>query len=35
MTISRGRARFGILVPFTNTNLEPDMAPIPVVPEHV
>lgn len=26
MTISRGRARFGILVPFTNTNLEPDMA---------
>lgn len=23
---SRGRARFGILVPFTNTNLEPDMA---------
>ncbi len=26
MTHSRGRARFGILVPFTNTNLEPDMA---------
>jgi maleate cis-trans isomerase len=26
MTGSRGRARFGILVPFTNTNLEPDMA---------
>lgn len=26
MTDSRGRARFGILVPFTNTNLEPDMA---------
>lgn len=25
MTESRGRARFGILVPFTNTNLEPDM----------
>ncbi|MGJ8616905.1 MAG: maleate cis-trans isomerase family protein [Sulfitobacter sp.] len=25
MTHSRGRARFGILVPFTNTNLEPDM----------
>lgn len=25
MTQSRGRARFGILVPFTNTNLEPDM----------
>lgn len=25
MTCSRGRARFGILVPFTNTNLEPDM----------
>ena len=24
-TPSRGRARFGILVPFTNTNLEPDM----------
>ena len=23
---SRGRARFGILVPFTNKNLEPDMA---------
>lgn len=22
---SRGRARFGVLVPFTNTNLEPDM----------
>ena len=21
----RGRARFGVLVPFTNTNLEPDM----------
>ena len=28
MTRSRGRARFGILVPFTNTNLEPDMAMI-------
>ncbi|TBX29162.1 maleate cis-trans isomerase family protein [Nioella sediminis] len=26
MTQSRGRARFGILVPFTNTNLEPDMS---------
>ena len=26
MTPSRGRARFGVLVPFTNTNLEPDMA---------
>ncbi|MFV2052410.1 Asp/Glu racemase [Aliiroseovarius sp. YM-037] len=26
MKSSRGRARFGILVPFTNTNLEPDMA---------
>jgi len=26
MTQSRGRARFGVLVPFTNTNLEPDMA---------
>jgi len=26
MTPSRGRARLGILVPFTNTNLEPDMA---------
>ncbi|WP_298938320.1 Asp/Glu racemase [uncultured Ruegeria sp.] len=25
MTPSRGRARFGVLVPFTNTNLEPDM----------
>lgn len=25
MSSSRGRARFGILVPFTNTNLEPDM----------
>ena len=25
MTASRGRARFGVLVPFTNTNLEPDM----------
>lgn len=25
MTSSRGRARFGILVPFTNCNLEPDM----------
>lgn len=25
MKQSRGRARFGILVPFTNTNLEPDM----------
>ena len=23
---SRGRARFGVLVPFTNSNLEPDMA---------
>ena len=23
---NRGRARFGVLVPFTNTNLEPDMA---------
>ena len=23
---SRGRARIGVLVPFTNTNLEPDMA---------
>jgi maleate isomerase/arylmalonate decarboxylase len=26
MTTSRGRARFGVLVPFTNTNLEPDIA---------
>lgn len=26
MTKSRGRARFGVLVPFTNTNLEPDLA---------
>jgi len=26
MTQSRGRARLGVLVPFTNTNLEPDMA---------
>lgn len=26
MTNSRGRARFGVLVPFTNTNLEPDIA---------
>lgn len=26
MNSSRGRARIGILVPFTNTNLEPDMA---------
>lgn len=25
MIKSRGRARFGVLVPFTNTNLEPDM----------
>ena len=25
MSLSRGRARLGILVPFTNTNLEPDM----------
>jgi maleate isomerase len=25
MRASRGRARFGVLVPFTNTNLEPDM----------
>ena len=25
MNTSRGRARFGVLVPFTNTNLEPDM----------
>ncbi len=25
MTRSRGRARFGVLVPFTNTSLEPDM----------
>ena len=25
MSQSRGRARFGILVPYTNTNLEPDM----------
>ncbi len=25
MTPSRGRARLGLLVPFTNTNLEPDM----------
>ncbi len=26
MTASRGRARIGLLVPFTNTNLEPDVA---------
>lgn len=26
MTQSRGRARIGLLVPFTNSNLEPDMA---------
>jgi len=26
MTPSRGRARFGVLVPFTNSNLEPDMS---------
>ncbi|MEQ9261065.1 MAG: Asp/Glu racemase [Roseovarius sp.] len=26
MNLSRGRARLGILVPYTNTNLEPDMA---------
>ncbi|WP_170763650.1 Asp/Glu racemase [Ruegeria lacuscaerulensis] len=26
MNTSRGRARFGVLVPFTNTNLEPDLA---------
>ncbi len=26
MTSSRGRARLGLLVPFTNTNFEPDMA---------
>ncbi|MEM8836973.1 MAG: Asp/Glu racemase [Pseudomonadota bacterium] len=26
VSASRGRARFGILVPFTNSNLEPDMA---------
>lgn len=26
MSHSRGRARFGLLVPFTNTNFEPDMA---------
>jgi maleate isomerase len=26
MTQSRGRARFGLLVPFTNSNLEPDFA---------
>jgi hypothetical protein len=26
LTPSRGRARIGVLVPFTNTNLEPDMA---------
>ncbi|MGB7241754.1 MAG: Asp/Glu racemase [Sulfitobacter sp.] len=25
MNLSRGRARFGILVPFTNSNIEPDM----------
>lgn len=25
MTTSRGRARFGVLVPYTNANLEPDM----------
>lgn len=26
LTSSRGRARIGVLVPFTNTNLEPDLA---------
>ena len=26
MTVSRGRARIGVLVPFTNTNLEPDLS---------
>ncbi|WP_299286206.1 Asp/Glu racemase [uncultured Tateyamaria sp.] len=26
MSASRGQARFGVLVPFTNSNLEPDMA---------
>ncbi|GAB5468189.1 MAG: aspartate/glutamate racemase family protein [Rhodospirillales bacterium] len=26
MSISRGRARIGVLVPFTNSNLEPDLA---------
>ncbi len=26
MRQSRGRARIGVLVPFTNTNLEPDFA---------
>lgn len=26
LTASRGRARIGVLVPFTNTNLEPDLA---------
>lgn len=26
MTKSRGRAQFGVLVHFTNTNLEPDLA---------
>ncbi|MGI9463205.1 MAG: maleate cis-trans isomerase family protein, partial [Aestuariivirgaceae bacterium] len=26
MTASRGRGRIGVLVPFTNTNLEPDLA---------
>lgn len=26
VTASRGRARIGVLVPFTNTNLEPDLA---------
>lgn len=26
MTVSRGRARLGVLVPFTNSNLEPDLA---------
>jgi maleate isomerase len=26
MRPSRGRARIGVLVPFTNTNLEPDLA---------
>ncbi|MFP6741732.1 MAG: Asp/Glu racemase, partial [Alphaproteobacteria bacterium] len=26
LTSSRGRARIGVLVPFSNTNLEPDLA---------
>ena len=26
MTDTRGRARIGVLVPFTNSNLEPDFA---------